>query len=115
MGTISWALTNGVPSLDSAAEAIILQRMWQTVWMGPLSSGWLVGWLVGIQGRSSGHLLRNRLPPTQLHALMRYLMVVRLAVGVLNFSSLSNLSPRTVRREQCVSTFWGRMLEQMHP
>ena len=65
MGTMSWALTNSAPTSDSAAEAMMFLRMGQTVWMGPLSGGWLVGNC----GMLSECLLRKRWPPTQLRAL----------------------------------------------
>ena len=36
-GMVSCALTKRVPTSDLAAEAIILLRVWQTVWTGPFS------------------------------------------------------------------------------
>jgi hypothetical protein len=46
-GTASWPLTKRPPTSASAADAMTLQSLWQTVWMGLLGGGFLVGALVG--------------------------------------------------------------------
>jgi hypothetical protein len=48
IGTASCPLTNSPPTLALAAEAMTGQSLWQTVWMGPLGSGLLVGTLAGL-------------------------------------------------------------------
>jgi hypothetical protein len=43
IGTASWPLAKRPPTSASTADAMTLQSLWQTVWMGPLGGGFVIG------------------------------------------------------------------------